>query len=327
MTSNSLRTVKIVRRFDLSAERVFDAWLDPQKAGKWLFATPTGKMVRVEIDARVGGSYNFTDRRDGQDIEHVGSYLEIDRPRRLVFTLAVPKFSKEFTRVSIDIAPLAGGCELTLSHEGILPEWADKTQEGWGKILTDLSSRIDPNASFGVLVEPGTIRFERLLPGPIERVWAYLTDSEKRAKWFCGGEMEPCVGGKIELRFDHAKLTTRGDPPPEKSKELVEKPGPFYTQEITRYEPLRVLGWTWDGGEDGATEVTFELTPQGEKVLLVLTQRRLAKNHLADVSAGWHTHLALLAERLTDREPLRFWSLVTEMEGEYERRLGARESK
>ena len=26
------------------------------------------------------------------------------------------------------------------------------------------------------LVEPGTVRLERLLPGPVERVWAYLTD-------------------------------------------------------------------------------------------------------------------------------------------------------
>ena len=69
-------------RFDFSIERVFDAWLDPAKASKFLFTTPTGKMVRVEIDARVGGSFNIT-RRDGEDVEHVGTYVEIDRARRL----------------------------------------------------------------------------------------------------------------------------------------------------------------------------------------------------------------------------------------------------
>src|ERR1700722_8979631 len=137
MTADNPGTVTVTRRFDFPIERVFDAWLDPAKAPRFLFATPTGKMVRVEIDGRVGGSFNFT-RRDGDDVEHVGEYLEIDRPRRLVFTFSVPKFSKQITRVTIDIVPVGSGCELTLTHEGVLPEWADQTQAGWGMILDSL---------------------------------------------------------------------------------------------------------------------------------------------------------------------------------------------
>ena len=68
-------------------------------------------MVRVDIDARVGGSFNIT-RRDGEDVEHVGTYLEIDRPRRLVFTFGVPKFSAQVTRVRIDLKPLPGGMRI-----------------------------------------------------------------------------------------------------------------------------------------------------------------------------------------------------------------------
>jgi uncharacterized protein YndB with AHSA1/START domain len=139
------RTVLVTHRFSASAERVFDAWLDPAKAGRFLFATPQGRMVRTEIDARVGGSFVFTDRRDGEDIEHKGSYLEIDRPRRLVFTFAVaaPKFSAETTRVTIEITPLAGGCELILTHEGVLPDYAERTQSGWRMILETLALRLE----------------------------------------------------------------------------------------------------------------------------------------------------------------------------------------
>ena len=97
--------LRITRHFDASAERVFDAWLDPRRAGRWLFATPTGQMMRVAIDARVGGSFVFVDCRNGEDVEHSGEYLEIDRPKRLVFTFVVPKYSALYTRVAIEIVP------------------------------------------------------------------------------------------------------------------------------------------------------------------------------------------------------------------------------
>jgi uncharacterized protein YndB with AHSA1/START domain len=131
-------TVRVARTFDAPPERVFDAWLDPRNAGKWLFSTPTGQMVRVEIDARVGGQFNFTERRDGEDVEHTGEYLEIDRPRRLAFSFTVPKFSVEATRIQVDLAPSGFGTQLGLVHEGVYPEYAERTQQGWDGILDGL---------------------------------------------------------------------------------------------------------------------------------------------------------------------------------------------
>jgi uncharacterized protein YndB with AHSA1/START domain len=132
-------TVTVTHRYDAAPERVFDAWLDPKLAGRFLFATPDGEMVRADIDARVGGRFNFTDRRpEHGDIEHVGEYLEIDRPRRLVFTFAVPQYDPGLTTVAIDIRPDGADCELTLTHTGVPPDWAAQTKQGWGMILESL---------------------------------------------------------------------------------------------------------------------------------------------------------------------------------------------
>jgi uncharacterized protein YndB with AHSA1/START domain len=142
MTDKTRPTIRVVKRFSAAPERVFDAWLDPERAKKFLFATKTGKMVRAEIDARPGGSFVFVDRRDGQDVEHVGTYLEIERPRRLVFDFAVPQFSAERTRVTVDIQPEGTGSVLTLTHEGVLPDYEERTRHGWSVILDTLSSVI-----------------------------------------------------------------------------------------------------------------------------------------------------------------------------------------
>ncbi len=136
-------SLRVSRRFTASAERVFDAWLDPERAGRFLFATPTGEMVRCEIDPRVGGQYRLVERRDGEDVEHLGEYREIDRPRRLVFTLSVPKYSSASTVITIEIAPLATGCELTLTDKSVPTEWADRNREGWTSILEGLAETVD----------------------------------------------------------------------------------------------------------------------------------------------------------------------------------------
>jgi uncharacterized protein YndB with AHSA1/START domain len=142
MSSLAPAVVRVTHRFRASAERVFDAWLDPAMASRFLFATPTGEMVRTEIDPRVGGTYVITERRDGEDAEHTGEYLEIDRPRRLVFTFRVPKYSQTAARVEIDIVPLETGCELTLTQTmpAEFAEYTDRSKEGWTSIIRGLAA-------------------------------------------------------------------------------------------------------------------------------------------------------------------------------------------
>ncbi len=135
---------RVSHRSRAAAERVFDAWLDPAVARRFLFATPTGQVVRADIDARVGGTFVLVDRRDGVDVEHTGEYLEIDRPRRLAFTFRVPTYAESEDRVEIDIVPLESGCELTLTHT-LAPEsaeWAAGAAEGWTGILRGLAAAL-----------------------------------------------------------------------------------------------------------------------------------------------------------------------------------------
>ena len=137
--ASAVGAVRVGRRFEASAERVFNAWLDPRQASQFLFATDDGEMVRSEVNARVGGRFLFTDRRPAAgDVDHEGEYLEIDRPRRLVFKFAVPAYSPDYTRVTIDIVPSRAGCELLLTHEGVPGEYHEKTAAGWNKILDGL---------------------------------------------------------------------------------------------------------------------------------------------------------------------------------------------
>jgi uncharacterized protein YndB with AHSA1/START domain len=132
-------TVRVTHRYDASPERVFDAWLDPKIAGRFFFATPSGQMIKAEIDAKVGGHFTFVDRRpDMGEVEHVGTWLEIDRPRRLVFEFAVPAYEPTRTKITLDFAPAGPGTELTLTHEGVFEDYLTRTEHGWGMILGGL---------------------------------------------------------------------------------------------------------------------------------------------------------------------------------------------
>ena len=102
-------------------------------------------MVNVDIDARPGGSFTIVERRDGLDVKHTGEYLNIDRPRHLSFTFSVPQYAEDVTRVTVDISPLEEDwCELSLTHEGVWPDYADRTRAGWTSILDGLASVVEP---------------------------------------------------------------------------------------------------------------------------------------------------------------------------------------
>lgn len=169
---------------------------------------------------------------------------------------------------------------------------------------------------------PAEVRFVRTLPGPIERVWDYLTDDKKRARWLAGGTMEPRKGGKVRFEFRHKDLVP-DETPPEQFKEHHD-PGHSTDCIVTRWEPPHVLAFTF--GSDGESEATFELSPQGKNVQLILTHRATAGDlpYMAGFGAGWHTHVSLLIALLEDAPRPPFWPVFTQLRADYEKaRLAA----
>jgi uncharacterized protein YndB with AHSA1/START domain len=135
--------IRVTHRYDVSSSRVFDAWLDAEVAGRWLFATASRPMAHVEIDARVEGSFRFVDRRDGEITEYTGEYIEIVPHRRLVFTLSMEEHPPAITRVMVEIEPLKKGCELKLTHENVPQDRASHIEGRWTGILYGLGVTLD----------------------------------------------------------------------------------------------------------------------------------------------------------------------------------------
>ena len=136
--------VKSTHRYNATAERVFDTLMDPVKAKKFMFSTLTGKMIKAEIDGKVGGLFTFIDRRPEGDAAHYGRYLAIERAKHVSFEFAVQKDLKEADIVSIDIVALKQGCEVTLTHQmkKEFEHLQERVQEGWDGILDGLGSAL-----------------------------------------------------------------------------------------------------------------------------------------------------------------------------------------
>lgn len=166
---------------------------------------------------------------------------------------------------------------------------------------------------YGVLTEPATLKIHRLLPGPIERIWAYLTESELRRKWLAAGEMEMKVAAPFELVWRNDELTNPpGQRPPGFGDERRMR------SRITELDPPRKLAFAWEGSGD----VSFELEPKGNEVLLTVIHRRLPdRATLLRVGAGWHMHLDVLIARTTGKEPEPFWDGRSRLRQEYDRRM------
>lgn len=121
------------------------------------------------------------------------------------------------------------------------------------------------------------VRFERLLPGSIERAWEFLSDPKRLPEWFGDGVITPQAGGEVTLMGGHIR-------------------GVF-----TQWDPPRRLAYTWNVFSPGESRsaypesyLTITLEPRGEEVLLTLTHLPVLERFEKQNAMGWHTYLDML---------------------------------
>ncbi|MFC3052449.1 SRPBCC family protein [Kordiimonas pumila] len=176
---------------------------------------------------------------------------------------------------------------------------------------------------FATLIESNTLRMVRLVPGPIERVWDYLTIGEKRAEWLAGGDMAQESGGTVELVFTHKNLTPFDDDLPENQHDIDCSDEHRMHGTVLVYDKPNRLTYTWESPDDSASKVTFELREEENgMVRLVLTHQNLTgMDEITSVSAGWHTHVAILSAKLAGETPPPFWQTYYDLRAEYINRM------
>jgi uncharacterized protein YndB with AHSA1/START domain len=153
-------------------------------------------------------------------------------------------------------------------------------------------------------IAPDTIRVERSLDAPIDKVWRYLTEAELRGRWFMGGT-DAQAGGEFDLVVDHDRLSDDDAPYPESYAAFK---GTVWSESVIRFDPPRLLETTFQGGKNG--KVTYELSAEGNRTRLVLTHSGITSpSGFQDFGGGWNSHLTVLEERLAGRGVRNFWEL------------------
>ncbi len=179
--------------------------------------------------------------------------------------------------------------------------------------MTDAAIHAAPVEAYGRLTEPATLTIQRMLPGPIERVWSYLTESDLRRLWLASGAMKLEKGAAFTFTWRNDQLGTSAGSRPEgmAAEHSMEAT-------ITEVAPPHRLAFTW--GSTGGVEITLE--PKGAKTLLTLVHRRLPeRGMMLAVSAGWHAHLDVLLAIISGAPAEPFWDQWTRLRGEYDARL------
>ena len=292
------------RLMDKPPEKVWSVLTEPARLANWL--------GEVEVELRVGGVFNIQFR--GIAVRMTGKITGLEPGRMIEYTW-LENNGKPDSLVRWEIVPAPGGCRLRLTHrfgEGCPLKELTPFMGGWHAFMNAIPGSTDGTfipyadekeleagyrkryledenfAERANFVKRPGVRLERLLPGPITRVWDHLTRPELLPAWFEGkSSIEPRVGGAVSLMDGHVRGT------------------------VTRWSPPHQLSYTWNvfapgDGPDAVSAypesyLTLTLESQGDQVMLRLDHLPVLERFEKQNAMGWHTFLDILSDTLTQR--------------------------
>lgn len=108
-------TAIAVQTFTVPPRHVYDAILEPAMIARYMFGPllPKEEVIHIRNKPGVGGAFSYKVRRGDTDIDHIGTYLELDPPSCIVFTRSIAGHGDDDPSiVSIDVTPTADACSL-----------------------------------------------------------------------------------------------------------------------------------------------------------------------------------------------------------------------
>jgi len=127
-------------------ERVFRSLTDANELASWWGADEMYRTKDWAIDLRPGGKWSTrTVAADGSESTVDGEYIEVDPPRRLVFTWRPSWDDYAVTTIEYELQPIASGTRLLVTHSGFgdRATAAAGTGEGWKRVLEWLGEFVE----------------------------------------------------------------------------------------------------------------------------------------------------------------------------------------
>lgn len=309
---------------------VYKVWSSPKHVGNWW--GPNGFTLTTEyMDVRTGGEWKFTMHGpDGTDYPNKIFFTEVKEPELIAYRHVDDEDTEEISfEVEIRFEALGNQTRMHWKMVFQSPEELDLVEEKYGAIqgLVETTQRLVNLAEslqndYCTYPDNKTLKLERILSATPETVWAFLTQSEKKGTWISRGDVEPKVGGKVTHIFAHKELSDEVEPNPEKYKDMPDEVTMY--GKVLKWSPYSLLSYSWDEGEQGVSEVTFELEeiePGKTRLTLTHTQIPDSMDFKVGVSAGWHTHLNIMRDVISGNPIKGFWGMHMPYETDYAKRL------